>query len=864
MRGFEADGLREFRDGNELARAWDLRNGDEMRRLLDRAVSASVNGIVITDPTLPDDPIIYTNRAFERMTGYTREESVGHNCRFLQKDDGDQEEIERLRDALRKGRESRVVIRNYRKSGEMFWNELYVSPVHDEKGNLTNFIGVQHDITERKRAQDALSEQEAQWRTLIENNPSFVALINLDGTATYYNAGWLEYLGVESEELLRREWPQKIHPEDRDDLRRTLKAAYEAGENFSIPSMRIQRGDGNYHWFSALVSPVVDESGEITSWITVSTDIEEIRKTEQVLRESEERLRLALRATSLGTWDYNPIAGDLRWDDRTKAMFGLPPEFENVTYDTFHQGLHASERDRVEGAIKQAFDPEGDGIFEEVFQVTGADGVVRWLYSTGQAFFSRVSGVKQTHRFIGTILDITERKRAEEERDLLLAREQLARAEAVSARRRLDFLVEADTVLLSSTGYKQRLRDTAKLAARNLCDWCLVDVVDETGNLTQVSSHHEDPLKQELLDELERHRNLGEGATGVATSVYESGKPLLMPDTSALVAGNAFIDEERRKLLEKLGMGSLMSVPLLARGRTLGVMTLVSSDPIRTYGREDLSLAENLAYRCALAADNALLYRERSRIARTLQQSLLPKIPEVENVEVGVVYLSVGEESLIGGDFYDLIQTDSGKLLAVVGDVCGKGPAAAAVTALARYTIQAVVMEKDSPANALNSLNRAMLRQVEDVKFCTVACGRLEEAEGTNGEFDFIVARGGHPALILVRASGEVEKINPKGRVIGVFDAPGLEEEWVRLKPGDSVVLYTDGVIEAKNAEGELFGEEHLLETLAGLKGLSARQIADGLCDMAHEFSDGSLKDDIAILVIRIPPEPPLNGTSPA
>lgn len=856
MRGFESENFKEFREDNGLGRAWDRRDVEDMRRLLDRAVAASVNGIVISDPTLPDDPIIYVNKAFERMSGYEREETVGRNCRFLQNDDTDQPELRELRAALDEGREFRAVIRNYRKSGEMFWNELYISPVFDEQGRLTNFIGVQHDITERKKAEDALSEQEAQWRTLVENNPSFVALIDPDGTAMYYNSGWLDYLGVNSEDVVRHEWPQSIHPEDKKAMYAMLRDSYALGENFSIPGMRIQSAEGDYHWFTAVVSPVVDESGEVSSWITVSTDIEEIRRSEQILRESEERLRLAFRATSLGSWDYNPITDETRWDERTKGLLGHPPDYDETRSglkDVFSM-IHPSEGERVKREVQRAFDPDGPGSFEETFRILGADGVTRWVLVSGRTFFDEADGEKRAYRFIGTILDITRRKEAEEERDLLLVREQIARSEAVSARRRLDFLVEADGILLSSTGYKKRIRDTAWLAVHGgLCDWCLVDMADEFGTLTQIASHHEDKEKQPLLQSLERHRNLGSGSSGVAMSVFESGQPLLLSDNIEDELNRNTFDPERREIIEQLGLSSLMSVPLIARGRTLGVMTLMSSKPSRIYDSEDLTLAENLAYRCALAIDNAMLYRERSRIARTLQQSLLPRMPEVENVEVGVVYLSVGEETVIGGDFYDLIRTDSGKLMAVVGDVCGKGPAAAAVTALARYTIQAIVMEKDSPANALNSLNRAMLRQVDDVKFCTVACGRLEEAEGTNGEFDFIVARGGHPALILIRASGKVEKINPKGRVIGVFDDPGLEEESVRLKPGDSVVLYTDGIIEAKNSEGELFGEEHLLETLTGLNDLHAKEIADELRDVADEFSEGSPKDDIAILVLKIP-----------
>ena len=129
----------------------ERRSSEELRRLLDRAVAASSNGILITDPNLPDNPIVYVNPAFEKATGYSMEEAIGRNCRFLQGGDRDQPALEELRVAIREGRECRAVLRNYRKDGTLFWNEIYISPVHDEEGRLVNFVGVQNDVTESKR-----------------------------------------------------------------------------------------------------------------------------------------------------------------------------------------------------------------------------------------------------------------------------------------------------------------------------------------------------------------------------------------------------------------------------------------------------------------------------------------------------------------------------------------------------------------------------------------------------------------------------------------------------------------------------------------------------------------------------------------
>ena len=697
----------------------ERRSSEELRRLLDRAVAASSNGIVITDPRLPDDPIVYVNPAFEKTTGYPMEEVIGRNCRFLQGEDRDQPALEELRACLREGQECRVVLRNYRRDGTRFWNELYVSPVHDDAGNVINFVGGQNDITESKRAQE-------------------------------------------------------------------------------------------------------------------------------VLKGSEDRLRLAVESTGLGTWDWNLITGGLKWDERCKAVFGLPPEAE-VDYGVFLAGLHPDDRERADRIVRQALDPEGGGEYRTEYRTVGlTDGVERWLAARGQAFFEE----GRAYRFIGTVLDITERKRAEEERDLLLAREQLARVEAVRARRRLALLAAAGTTLSASLDFEATLEGIARLAVPELADWCLLDILEEDGSVNQLAAAHADPARESLLRELLGYRRFGEDAPGTVARVLRTGHSILIPEASDALLTERATGEEHLGVLRRLGVCSIMSVPLLARRRTLGAMTLVSSDPERRYGEEDLSLAEGLAYRCALAVDNARLYRERSHIARTLQRSLLPSLPEMPGIEVGVEYLPVGEENEAGGDFYDLIRTSEDGWLAVIGDVCGKGAAAAAVTALTRYTIRAVAMREDEPSAVLVALNEAMLWQVDDGQFCTVACARLEPVDGG---CELGVARGGHPAPLVVRADGSVEVLAPPGRALGIFSDPGLEVQKVSLRPGDAVVFYTDGIVEARGPDGSFFGEERLRALLRSCAGLSAPTIAQRLRDVTLEYGEGNARDDLAVLVLRIP-----------
>src|SRR5918994_6207467 len=311
------------------------------------------------------------------------------------------------------------------------------------------------------------------------------------------------------------------------------------------------------------------------------------------------------------------------------------------------------------------------------------------------------------------------------------------------------------------------------------------------------------------------------------------------------------LESEHLEIVNRLEPRSLMCVPLLARGKTRGAITLVSSRLDRRYDREDLLLAEDLAYRCALAADNARLYRDRSEIARVLQRSLLPPhLPEIPGVEVGAEYLPVGEANDVGGDFYDLINTIEDGWVCAIGDVRGKGVEAASVTALARYTIRAVTLKDDSPSEILAALNEAMLRQLPEDRFCTAACVRLEPEDGLAG-VGVDVSLAGHPAPLLLSPGGLVEEIGSSGRVLGVFDDAELRDTSLRLMPGEALVLYTDGVTEARSPDGDFFGEGRLRRLLSSCAGYDAKTLAGRIKDVVLDFQEGSPRDDLAVLVLR-------------
>jgi serine phosphatase RsbU (regulator of sigma subunit) len=332
-----------------------------------------------------------------------------------------------------------------------------------------------------------------------------------------------------------------------------------------------------------------------------------------------------------------------------------------------------------------------------------------------------------------------------------------------------------------------------------------------------------------------------------AAAVLRTGEPSLVKRLSKEQL-RAMTGDDGIELARRLELHSCMCVPLLARGRIIGVMTLISTEPEHPFGPSDLDLAQDLARRGALAADNARLYGERTRVARALQASLLPReIPNVPGFQVAARYHAAGEGNEVGGDFYDLFDTGDGGWAVVIGDVCGKGPEAAAVTGQARYTVRAAAMRQRRPSRVLDTLNEALRFQRDDARFCTVAFVRMKL---THTGARLTVACGGHPPPVILRRDGQVESVGRPGTLLGVFPDPELRDELADLGPGDALILYTDGVI-GTPSKGKVMTEERVANMLAPLGGRSATEVAERLEDAVLEFQGGSLRDDVAILVLR-------------
>lgn len=442
-------------------------------------------------------------------------------------------------------------------------------------------------------------------------------------------------------------------------------------------------------------------------------------------------------------------------------------------------------------------------------------------------------------------------------------REAAARAEAEQAGSWLEFLLRASEVLNGSLDYEETLDAAAQLAVEHrIADWCGIDLIDEglpAHRLTLVTARRDREPGAALGDQRVRttYSLPASGGAGVA-AVLASGEPRwwssLEPEQLRALA----VEDRHLALLAEAGVRSLVLVPLVARGRTLGVMSFALSGDAR-YESRHVGYITELGRRAALAVDNARLYRERDRVARTLQASLLPpQLPRVPHMELAARYTPMGEGNLVGGDFYDVFETGHGWVV-VMGDVRGKGAAAAAVTGLARHALRAAAVPHRLPSRILRVLNEVLLADVPAAtdlepdaveRFCTVACGLL--VPGRDGAV-LTMASGGHPLPLLVRRDGRVEPVGRAGTLVGLFEEATFSDVQVTLDRGDRLVLYTDGVTEARHGDGQLFGEERLEALLSACAGTTTEDIATRVEQAALTYTGALLHDDLAVLVAGVP-----------
>ena len=500
-------------------------------------------------------------------------------------------------------------------------------------------------------------------------------------------------------------------------------------------------------------------------------------------------------------------------------------------------GIHVTDlfedKERLAGVIAESFDGEPRA---EVFERSGPHGTQHVEITVRRIAI----GVDNKVGML-VLQDVTERVAAER-----------ALKKAVLDR---EFLIQSGAELSKSLDYQTTLSTVVRLAVSYLCDWCMVNIVEPDGIITRPVVAHVDPDKEHLIVQLhDSHPHDPNSKTGVP-NVLRSREPELHPEIDRQLLEDTANNPEYLRIITELGMRSSMIVPLVAHDELLGVATFVASDSERSYDHTDLDIAGELARRGALQLYNARLYQavvesraKFANMARILQRSLLPpELPAMPGLDIAALYRPATDTLDVGGDFYDLFETGDGDWGVVMGDVQGHGAAAAATTALARYTLRANAMRLARPVHVLYQVNKALLAH-SDERFLSAAFAKLSLGRRT----DVSISCAGHPKPMVIRRNGRVESAGGEGMLLGLFAAPDLSEETIELQPADAIVFYTDGITEA-GAPRNMLGEEGFRQVLSRCMGMTAEQICASINEVLLTWqAEKGHRDDCAVLVLRV------------
>lgn len=442
--------------------------------------------------------------------------------------------------------------------------------------------------TERDLAEAALRASEERYRTIVETAQEGIWLFDAGGRTTFVNPALTSMLGCRAEEIIGK------------PLMSFADILAVGGQAHPPPSISeqhefpLRRKDGTTLWTIMFTNPLRDKQGRFSGALATVIDITQRKQTEQALRESEARFRTMADSAPVLIWMSNPDGRGIFFNQTWLHFTGRSLEQE-MGYG-WSDGIHPQDVERCADISQSAYEQRAP--FQMEYRLRRADGQHRWLLEEGMPRFTP-DGI--FIGYIGSCVDITERKRAESV---------------------LHFLVGASTTLTDSLDYTTTLANVTRLIVPTLADWCVVNIMADDGSIQQVAVAHADPTREGLIHELHQRYPPDSDEPHAIWQVLQTGQSKLVVDSTDSERARATSDPAQLAIRRELGETSYMTVPLLARGRTLGAISLVLGDSERRYSAEDLAVAEEIAYRVALAVDNARLYHEAQAAVQARDQFL--------------------------------------------------------------------------------------------------------------------------------------------------------------------------------------------------------------------------------------------------
>jgi PAS domain S-box-containing protein len=690
---------------------------------------------------------------------------------------------------------------------------------------------------------------------IIESSDDAILSKDVDGVITSWNPGAERIYGYSAKEAIGRPVSMLIPPHRAGEERRILTRIL-AGERLSHYETERVTKDGRMLVLSLTVSPLRDADGEIVGASVIARDVtERTRSRALAARLQELTAALSREVTPERTIEVLLVQAVAALGADAGTVGLLEPEAEEIVL--------AGSRGHSEAALQgwerfplASATPMSQAIRNNEPVWTTSAGELRRRFPAvgGSVRFASLAVIPMSvaaEPFGAVSMSFADPREFDpQERAFLvtavqqagyaLARARLHRETQVAAER-LAFLAEASQLLAGTLDPDEALRQLAALTVRGFADWCAVDLVADDGSLRNVAVAHADPDRVRLAAELrERYPVDPAAGTGVA-AVVRTGASELLPEVTDDMLVAAARDPEHLRLIRELGLRSAITVPLEARGRTLGALRLVAAESGKRFDQVDLGLAEDLARRAALAIDNSLLFTREHEAAVILQRSLLPEsLPEVEGLRFAVRYEPAAPGLEVGGDWYEVVECADGSVGLTIGDVAGRGIRAASIMGRMRPAFRGLVAEGHPPAEAVDRLDR-LIRGGDEPEMTTVFHLRYDPRSGSAQ-----YVRAGHPPALLRLPEGEVvELAGGAAPPVGVLDDITFAAESAEIPPDSLLLLYTDGLIERRG--------EDLASALGRLKRVLGEAPPEpGACldRLAREYEAEQVPDDVAMLAM--------------
>lgn len=681
---------------------------------------------------------------------------------------------------------------------------------------LTGFAEQLASFIARRRAESLARTTEQFKSAMMTAALDCIVGMDHEGTVIEFNAAAERLFGYGREEALGQELAALIVPEElRERHRAGLQHYLQTGEGRMIEGrteLPAQRADGTVIPVELTVTRLPGSEPPIfTGFLRDTTD-----------RAEAERVRQHMAEVVRGTQDA-VLSKDLEgivtsWNPAAEELYGYSAEAATGRHISFL--IPPDHKEDVDMILERVRHGEALRTYET--ERIRADGVRIAVSLTVSPIRSPVHGIIGASVIARDVTTVKRRRQAQE------------------------FLLAASRLLDSSLDPDRTARTIVATAVPELAELCVIDFVRGDGWLGDSVVAGVDPGAATRLEEVRRASPLDPAGQHPVAQVLRAGHPMVWRDLKAPgVIDDVAQSAVHRQLMDDAGYNSAAVVPLVARGRTLGGLSFLHAHGDGRYDADDLGFLTELAERAALVLDNARLYRERELIAENLQRGLRPPQPaEVPGLGISVVFEAAGEGIEIGGDVYDVLPTEDGCWI-LVGDVAGKGSAAAGVSVAVRHAVRGLTREIDEPDEVLGRVNELLLAGSTLNDFATAVLARLRR----DGErWHLTLASAGHPPAIHATPSGPVQLGG--GAVLGGWSDPAIARHETSFGADDTLVLCTDGWLEAGPAASHRDGDA-FAATAHSLAGLELGELTAKLRADALRRGSGGLRDDLVVLAVR-------------